>query len=754
MDLSTLNEEQRQAVLAVDGPLLILAGAGSGKTRVLTHRIAYLIEERQVFPSNILAFTFTNKASKEMIERVERLIGSISGAMWMGTFHSIAVKMLRRDADKIGYGKDFIIYDTDDQMTVIRGCIKKHDIDDKRIPPKFIQSKISEAKNDMITPEVFTANAGRDNVMGAVAKVYEDYTKILKRNNAMDFDDLLTSVIELLETSQEVRENYQEKFKYIHVDEYQDTNKAQYKLIRILGKKHHNVCVVGDIDQSIYGWRGADIRNIRDFEKDFPNARLIKLEQNYRSTKMILDAANSVIENNTNRKDKTLWTLKSGGEPIRYYRAASEWDEARFVAREIEDMVERERRNYSDFAILYRTNAQSRAIEEGIIGKGIAYTVVGGYKFYERLEIRNIMAYLKLVQNPWDEVSFARMINVPKRGIGAKSIEQIIDVGRERNVSCLEAAMLAVEEKLVTAKAAEGIRQFVSKLSRFILEKDELTVSEIIEGVSEGMGYLDELRAENTIEAQTRVENIKELLTVSKQFEERTMNGRLEDFLAEVCLMSDVDGMKDQLDAVTLMTLHSAKGLEYPVVFVVGMEETIFPTQRAINAEGDLEEERRLAYVGITRAEEKLYLTNAFTRTLYGKQTSNSPSRFIAEIPDDYLEKMNEGKADGYSVYNRQYNRFATDVYEGANPNYSKPFPGRGSIPGMAAKAVVESEKSFKAVSEASVGIGTKVKHNMFGEGTVITVKAEGGSSIATIAFKNKGIKKLDINIAPLQVIE
>lgn len=754
MDLSTLNEEQRQAVLAVDGPLLILAGAGSGKTRVLTHRIAYLIEERQVFPSNILAFTFTNKASKEMIERVERLIGSISGAMWMGTFHSIAVKMLRRDADKIGYGKDFIIYDTDDQMTVIRGCIKKHDIDDKRIPPKFIQSKISEAKNDMITPEVFTANAGRDNVMGAVAKVYEDYTKILKRNNAMDFDDLLTSVIELLETSQEVRENYQEKFKYIHVDEYQDTNKAQYKLIRILGKKHHNVCVVGDIDQSIYGWRGADIRNIRDFEKDFPNARLIKLEQNYRSTKMILDAANSVIENNTNRKDKTLWTLKSGGEPIRYYRAASEWDEARFVAREIEDMVERERRNYSDFAILYRTNAQSRAIEEGIIGKGIAYTVVGGYKFYERLEIRNIMAYLKLVQNPWDEVSFARMINVPKRGIGAKSIEQIIDVGRDRNVSCLEAAMLAVEEKLVTAKAAEGIRQFVSKLSRFILEKDELTVSEIIEGVSEGMGYLDELRAENTIEAQTRVENIKELLTVSKQFEERTMNGRLEDFLAEVCLMSDVDGMKDQLDAVTLMTLHSAKGLEYPVVFVVGMEETIFPTQRAINAEGDLEEERRLAYVGITRAEEKLYLTNAFTRTLYGKQTSNSPSRFITEIPDDYLEKMNEGKVDGYSVYNRQYNRFATDVYEGANPNYSKPFPGRGSIPGMAAKAVVESEKSFKSVSEASVGIGTKVKHNTFGEGTVITVKAEGGSSIATIAFKNKGIKKLDINIAPLQVIE
>lgn len=754
MDLSTLNEEQRQAVLAVDGPLLILAGAGSGKTRVLTHRIAYLIEERQVFPSNILAFTFTNKASKEMIERVERLIGSISGAMWMGTFHSIAVKMLRRDADKIGYGKDFIIYDTDDQMTVIRGCIKKHDIDDKRIPPKFIQSKISEAKNDMITPEVFTANAGRDNVMGAVAKVYEDYTKILKRNNAMDFDDLLTSVIELLETSQEVRENYQEKFKYIHVDEYQDTNKAQYKLIRILGKKHHNVCVVGDIDQSIYGWRGADIRNIRDFEKDFPNARLIKLEQNYRSTKMILDAANSVIENNTNRKDKTLWTLKSGGEPIRYYRAASEWDEARFVAREIEDMVERERRNYSDFAILYRTNAQSRAIEEGIIGKGIAYTVVGGYKFYERLEIRNIMAYLKLVQNPWDEVSFARMINVPKRGIGAKSIEQIIDVGRNRNISCLEAAMTAVEEKLVTAKAAEGIRQFVSKLSRFILEKDELTVSEIIEGVSEGMGYLDELRAENTIEAQTRVENIKELLTVSKQFEERTMNGRLEDFLAEVCLMSDVDGMKDQLDAVTLMTLHSAKGLEYPVVFVVGMEETIFPTQRAINAEGDLEEERRLAYVGITRAEEKLYLTNAFTRTLYGKQTSNSPSRFIAEIPDDYLEKMNEGKADGYSVYNRQYNRFATDVYEGANPNYSKPFPGRGSIPGMAAKAVVESEKTFKSVSEASVGIGTRVKHNTFGEGTVITVKAEGGSSIATIAFKNKGIKKLDINIAPLQVIE
>lgn len=748
MDLSMLNEEQRQAVLAVDGPLLILAGAGSGKTRVLTHRIAYLIEEKNIFPSNILAFTFTNKASKEMIERVERLIGTVSGAMWMGTFHSIAVKMLRRDADKIGYGKDFVIYDSDDQMTVIKRFIKEYEIDDKRIPARFIQSQISSAKNDMVGFGEFAQQHGRDYVMGAVAKVYEGYSKTLKRNNAMDFDDLLLAVLELLEKNPEVREYYQEKFKYIHVDEYQDTNKAQYKLIRLLGNKHQNICVVGDIDQSIYGWRGADIRNIRDFEKDFPRAQMIKLEQNYRSTKHILEAANAVIENNLERKKKVLWTLKAGGEKLFYYRAASEWDEARFIAREIESLVVEERRNYSDFAVLYRTNAQSRAVEEGLMGKGIAYTVVGGYKFYERQEIRNMMAYLKLVQNPWDEVAFARMINVPKRGIGAKSIEQILSIGQEHHLDTYSAAMKAVMDKKVTAKAAEGVTDFVNKLSKYRETLDEWTVSELIEALGEEMGYLAELRAENTIESQTRIENIKELLTVSKQFEERTNNGRLEDFLAEVSLMSDVDGMKDQMDAVTMMTMHSAKGLEYPVVFIVGVEEGIFPTQRAIDSDSDLEEERRLAYVGITRAEEKLYLSNAYTRTLYGKQSANAPSRFIKEIPQDLIEPIG-GQQTGFQSYNRNFNKFSNDVFEGQNDSYSKPFPGSSKT--FSKPAAVPVSRPAEA---SDLKIGAKVKHNAFGEGTVITVKQEGASKIATIAFKNKGIKKLDVAIAPLQIIE
>lgn len=739
MDLSTLNDAQRRAVETTDGPVLILAGAGSGKTRVLTHRIAHLIEDKGVFPSNILAFTFTNKASKEMISRVERLIGPVSGAMWMGTFHSIAVKLLRRDADLIGYGKDFVIYDSDDQMTVIRQAVKKHEIDDKRIPVRSIASQISAAKNEMLSPEEYDKTAA-DYMMKAVSKVYKTYQETLFRNNAMDFDDLLLKVIELLVKNPELRSYYQRKFEYIHVDEYQDTNKVQYKLIKLLSAHHGNVCVVGDIDQSIYGWRGADIRNIRDFEKDYEGATFIKLEQNYRSTQLILDAANGVIANNSERREKVLWTLKTQGEPINYYRAASEYDEARFIAEEIERLAQSQNRNYSDFAVLYRTNAQSRAIEEGLLKFGIGYNIVGGYKFYERAEIKNMMAYLRLVQNPRDEVSFARMINVPKRGIGGKSIENILELCQTRGLNTLEAAMCAVDERLVTAKAAEGIREFVSGLAPYISEKENMKVSEIIETIGEKMGYVAELKAENTIESTTRLENIKELLTVAQQFEIRSEDPSLEAFLSEVSLMSDIDGLKENGDLVTLMTLHSAKGLEYPVVFLTGLEEQIFPTSRAIDSDGDLEEERRLAYVGITRAEEILYLTNAYARMLYGRTSANAPSRFINEIPEHLIKPLNEEKQTGYQ---RRYNRFSDDLYEGNNPNYSKPFPGKGSSASQPA--------TTRPVSTGeTLSIGSKVKHKLFGEGTIITVTA----GVATIAFKNKGIKKLDLSIAPLEVIE
>lgn len=749
MDLSALNEEQRLAVVTTEGPVLILAGAGSGKTRVLTHRIAHLIEDKNIFPSNILAFTFTNKASKEMISRVERIIGPIAGAMWMGTFHSIAVKMLRRDADRIGYSRDFVIYDSDDQMTVVKQAIKKHEIDDKRLPARAIQAQISQAKNEMLDPDAYKAQGGKDYITIAVEKVYRTYQETLVRNNAMDFDDLLIQVIRLLEKNPEVAEYYQKKFQYIHVDEYQDTNKAQYKLIKILSKYHGNVCVVGDIDQSIYGWRGADIRNIRDFEKDYADAKFIKLEQNYRSTQLILDAANGVIQNNSERKEKNLWTLKTQGESIKYYRAASEYDEARFVAEEIERLVNGQKRNYSDFAILYRTNAQSRAIEEGLLKYGIEYNIVGGYRFYERLEIKNIMAYLRLIQNPRDEVAFARMINVPKRGIGAKSIENILALCLERDVNTLEAAMIAVDEKLVTAKAAEGVKNFVSGLLPFIQNREELRVSEIIETIGDKMGYVAELKAENTIEATTRLENIKELWTVAQQFEARSEDPSLEAFLAEVSLMSDIDGLKENTDLVTLMTLHSAKGLEYPIVFLVGLEEQIFPTARAIDGDGDLEEERRLAYVGITRAEELLYLTNAYGRMLYGRTSNNAPSRFIAEIPLELIMPLNEEKQTGYqSNYQRRYNSFSDDLYEGHNKNYSKPFPGKGGV------SLSNQSTSRPVANTGELTIGVKVKHKVFGDGTIITIKKENENQIATIAFKNKGIKQLDLSIAPLEIVE
>lgn len=723
MDLSFLNKMQYQGVVNTEGPLLILAGAGSGKTRVLTHRIAYLIEENSVFPSKILAFTFTNKAAKEMKSRVQGLIGEKSDGLWMGTFHSICVRILRRDIDKIGYGKDFVIYDTTDQKTLIKECMKELNIDDKNTPVNFVQYNISSAKNEMLTPEKYESLYGGDFKLKIVSKVYDLYQSKLRSNNAMDFDDLILNAIYLLNNHGDVIEYYHNRFKYILVDEYQDTNRAQYVLIKLLTGHNNNLCVVGDIDQSIYGWRGADIRNIRDFEKDYSNAKVILLEQNYRSTKNILDAANSVIKNNRKRKEKKLWTDMDQGNLIRYYNASTERDEAGFVATEIEKGIS-DGKKYGEFAILYRTNAQSRIFEESLIRERIPYKIVGGHKFYDRMEIKDMMAYLKVIQNPLDEVNLLRIINVPKRGIGAKTIENFRALARELDCDLFNAIVYAENNMKLTAKVKKGLGELLSLLLKHINNEELLNVSEILLDIMKSTGYVENLKLENTVEARSRVENLKELTSVTDEFIKRSETGNLEDFLAETSLMSDIDNMEDEDDSVTLMTLHSAKGLEFPVVFMVGMEEGIFPSGRCIESEEDMEEERRLCYVGITRAEDQLYISHATTRNMYGRTNVNLISRFIEEIPKNLIESHSG------EVAKRERKKVSFTGY------------------GLASK-----DRKLENISGDKVSPGTKVLHDVFGQGTIISKKGSGEDAELTIAFDNKGIKKLILGYAPLKVI-
>jgi len=637
--LDNLNKQQREAVEHTEGPLLILAGAGSGKTRVLTHRIAYLINEKNVYPSNILAITFTNKAAREMKERVQNLLEG-SYDMWVSTFHSACARILRMEIEKLsGYKKNFIIFDTDDQVKLIKECLKELNYNEKNFPPKEMISSISKAKDQLMTPSKFMDRYGRDFRLKKVADIYSLYQKKLMANNALDFDDILFKTVEIFQNNPDVLQRYQQKFKYIMVDEYQDTNYCQYMLVNLLAKSHRNLCVVGDDDQSIYSWRGADIGNILNFEKDFPDAKVIKLEQNYRSTQTILDAANSVISNNFGRKNKRLWTDNGEGRPIVSYKAMDERDEADFIIGEVDRLSFQEQRSLNNFAILYRTNAQSRVLEEMCMARGIPYKIVGGHRFYDRMEVKDVIAYLRVIQDPEGDLSIKRIINVPKRGIGKATLDTLEDYARQNGISIYEALLFVDSIEGIGKKAKNSIKEFVRLIAELMDLAEKESASEVINQVIIRSGYLEELEKGDD-EDQERGKNIKELISAALEYEEKNEDNSLTGFLENMALMSDIDGLDEEREGITMMTLHSAKGLEFPVVFICGLEEGLFPTQRAFFEEHQLEEERRLMYVGVTRAKEKLYLTSAFERTLYGNTSYTMESRFLREIPKELMMKV------------------------------------------------------------------------------------------------------------------
>jgi DNA helicase-2/ATP-dependent DNA helicase PcrA len=638
--LENLNPEQREAVLQVEGPVLILAGAGSGKTRVLTYRIAYMIEEKGINPWNILAITFTNKAAKEMKERVGHLIGSTQD-MWISTFHAACARILRKDIERLGgYKSNFVIFDTKDQESVVKDCLKELNLNEKNFPFKAVSATISSAKNLLEDPKRFAEKNMSDLRGRKMSDIYALYQKKLKKNNALDFDDILFKTVELLANNPDILSYYQNKFKYIMIDEYQDTNFCQYRLVSLLAKQHHNLCVVGDDDQSIYSWRGADIGNILNFEKEFPQAKVIKLEQNYRSTQTILDAANAVIKNNFGRKSKKLWTENDTGASIQLYNAMDEWGEANFISSEIRQLQEAYGKKLNDFAVLYRTNAQSRVIEESFMRNGIPYRIIGGFKFYDRKEVKNVIAYLRLIQNPDEDVSLKRIINIPKRGIGNTTLEAIQSYARETDDS-LFGALLSIDSiPGVSKKALANINEFVKLISGLMAAAEVKKPSAVLKELLDKSGYLESLKKEEDEDSQSRVENVGELLSATLDYESKNPDATLQQFLEQLALMSDIDNFQADAEAVVLMTLHSAKGLEFPVVFMSGMEEGVFPSQRSYFEESQMEEERRLMYVGITRARESLYLTAAFERTIFGSATYNIVSQFIKEIPKDLIIKI------------------------------------------------------------------------------------------------------------------
>lgn len=735
--LNGLNSEQKKAVLHVDGPLLILAGAGSGKTRVLTNRIAYLIKEIGVHPASILAITFTNKAAKEMRERIDRLVDNVSDSIWVSTFHSMCVRILRRDIEKIDYDRSFVIFDYTDQQTVVKDCLKELNINEKNFPPRSMLEMIGRAKDELIEPATYEKMYAADYRMSKVAKIYELYQKKLKQNNALDFDDIIMLTIKLFSTHPEVLEYYQRKFKYILVDEYQDTNTAQYSLISMLSQKSRNLCVVGDDDQSIYGWRGANIRNILDFEKEFKDCKTIKLEQNYRSTQTILDAANCVIKNNCGRKNKKLWTENKGGDRIRHCECANEHEEAYFIANEIKRLSAEKNMQYKDFAILYRINAMSRVVEEMLMKEGIAYKIFGGLKFYDRKEIKDLLAYLRLIQNPADNISLKRCINEPKRGIGNTTIETAERLANSRGVSIFS-IISAASEVPELGRAASKLEGFVAMISRLRILKETMKVSELMQEVIEQSGIQKSYEEEDTLEAQSRIENIKELVSVALEFEAKGEGETLEDFLANVSLVADIDNMDENSDYVVLMTLHSAKGLEFPVVFMVGMEEGIFPGYRSMSDENELEEERRLCYVGITRAKEKLYLTNTFTRTLFGNTTYNRISRFLKEIPPELLEG------------NEKREPVATKLSGIKTVNTGS----TGSInPPSSFRTATFTEVSKPKVTDTNYNVGDQVEHKKFGVGIITKIEKENDDFKLEIHFKGAGMKRLMAAFANLSKI-
>ncbi|GAB1475632.1 DNA helicase PcrA [Bacillota bacterium] len=733
--LKQLNPEQRKAVLHKDGPLLVLAGAGSGKTSMMTHRIAYLIKEEGVSPYEILAVTFTNKAAGEMRDRVEALVGNVKG-MWILTFHSACLRILRMHGDKLGYSKDFVVYDPADQKTVIKNAMKEQAVDEKKYNVAYFLSIISDCKEKDISPEEFAKGNAVNPRSKVASEIYTAYDKTLKANMAMDFDDLLLKTVKLFEQEQEVLRHFQQKFKYIMVDEYQDTNYMQYRFIRLLAQAHNNICVVGDDDQCIYQWRGADINNILDFEKDFRGAVVIKLERNYRSDGNILSAAHSVILNNRGRKAKKLWTDKGAGEKVCYYRAEDDKDEARYIVDQI-DRLENRDRKYSDFAVLYRTNAQSRLFEEAFRRKGIPYRILSGFRYYDRKEVKDMVAYMRLVQNPADDLSLERIINEPKRGVGQKTLEKLKALAGVRGENLLQ--LLRDEEVAggLTGKAGEALLEMAGIISKLFEEQENLKISDIYDVLLVKTGYLKALEGQNTLEAESRIENLLEFKSVIYDYEKEKGDsgepGSLREFMESIALMAEVDNLNSAENAVVLMTLHSAKGLEFPVVFMAGMEDGLFPGWRAYEREDGVEEERRLCYVGMTRAKERLFLTSANLRTIYGKTDYTRESMFLREIDKKLLQ--------GDSVYgNRSY-----DHYSGTASDY----PDEKDIfrPFAQLNAIKQSSAVKPTLSADDLAPGDRVEHSKFGIGQVIAVE----NKAATVIFESAGTKKLAIDIAPLK---
>lgn len=728
----TLNDRQCEAVKHTEGPLLITAGAGSGKTKVLTCRIAHLLE-LGVAPYRILAITFTNKAAKEMKERVTNLVGAQADSIWLSTFHSFCAKLLRFEVDGFhGYTRNFTIYDSSDQLVLVKDCLKKLNLDDKQFTPRSVLGTISSAKNVLMDAKAFAAKAS-DFYEQKVADVYAMYQEKLRENNAVDFDDLLFLAVRLLQENEEVREKYQSRFQYILVDEYQDTNHAQYALTKILAARWRNICVVGDADQSIYAWRGADIRNIIDFTRDYPDAASIKLEQNYRSTKTILHAANAVIDNNESRPKKTLWTENPMGNKIIHYQAQTEHDEADYIAGVIYNRHEISHEPYGDMAILFRTNAQSRVLEEKLMRYAIPYTMVGGTKFYDRKEIKDVLAYLRLLYNPEDSLSLTRIINVPKRNIGATTMEHVAAYAEAQGISLFE-ALSSTDEIPVTKRAKASLENFAAMIFDLLNDIEGKDVLSLIETVIKQTGYGDMLdkEAEHDPQGESRKENVGEFLSVAKDYMDSNPEGNLQDFLENVALVSDVDDFESSDSKVTLMTLHAAKGLEFPVVFLTGLDEGLFPHSRTLMDPAQVEEERRLAYVGITRAERQLYVTNAVTRTMYGRISAYMPSRFLAEIPPQFMEDYHRKSAMPQSR--------TTAV------------PGKQRV-SILTKPVASSLPKKHAVTDTFTK-GDKVRHKIWGIGTVLDVIGEGPNMQMKIQFPTKGVRQVVVKYAPLEKVQ
>lgn len=766
--INGLNDKQKEAVLATDGPCLVIAGAGSGKTKVLTHKIAYDIESG-IKPWNILAITFTNKAANEMKERIEKLIGDAAKDLWMGTFHSICVRILRRYIDRIGYKTDFVIFDTSDQKTLIKECLKTLKVDDKIFTDRGVLSEISNGKNEMLEPKAYGVKYAGDFRKKTIAEIYELYQRRLRENNAIDFDDIINFTIKILSENPDVLDYYTEKFKYILVDEYQDTNKAQFTLVSLLASKYGNVTAVGDNDQGIYSFRGADISNILNFERDFPGTRIIKLEQNYRCTGNILKAANAVIKHNENKYDKKLWTENEEGHLPCIYCGEDEYDEGRYIVEQINHLKTEEYCKNSDFTILYRMNAQSRAIEDILMREGIPYKVIGGLKFYERKEIKDIIAYLRLIHNSADNLSLKRIINEPKRGIGKTSIEQIQEISDKTGNSMYE--IIRNAQKYGLTRVFSNSRDFIEQIEYLKSKKDELKISDLIKETLNKTGYTKALENENSVEAETRIENLEEFLTVAIEFEEESADNTLAEFLENITLSSDIDGMEDQDDSVTLMTLHSAKGLEFPVVFLVGMEEGIFPGYKTIGEPQALEEERRLFYVGITRAKQYLYLTCAKHRTIFGSTSYNQVSRFVKEIPEELLEgyaevverksvDKEEFKDYGYRwSYGKGQTVKTFKMSEEDKSAVAKTIGEQGTkseYQYRTAESFLNSIKQNNQTNDVDLSkyqVGQRVYHKKFGEGTITKLEQEGNDVKVDLEFDKAGHKRLMAKFAGLEII-